>query len=285
MGEHRGTRRTTRPILAAVPLFRRRRDDVVVEPEPVVPVGPAPRGEVAQRLQSVAPDSGRQLADGLLPAIRFAIRREPDVAIDIARSKLGGAPDLPRGTFWPSWTRPDGEKQLLQFFAQVDLAEAAAAAPSELGLPADGLLSFFADFDPENGSVPRPEAVVFYSPANSQFARCSLRMVPVATAQLHPLGTWSWPASSDGAGLKAFEQEHESGLHTQAPEHYHVTARHQLGGHISGADGFVLLQFDSDPTMEVAWGQAGGAGRLVWTMPAADMASRNWSTGRFSLLP
>lgn len=247
--------------------------------------GPIARGEVARRLQEAAPEMGGQLVESILPAVRFAIRREPDVAIDIGRSKLGGAPDLPRGTVWPSWTPPAAEKRLLQFFAQVDLKEVAAALPSDLNLPADGLLSFFADFDPVRETVPGPEAVViFYSPADSLLGRCSLRMLPVETAQLHPIGTWSWLASSDGAALTAFAREQEAALHSRAPEHYHVTARHQLGGHVPGVDGFLLFQFDSDPTLELAWGPGGDPGRLAWTMPPAEVASRNWSAGRLSVV-
>jgi hypothetical protein len=194
---------------------------------------------------------------------------------------------VPRGTFWPSWTPPGSEKRLLQFFGQLDLAEAAAASPADLGLPADGMLSFFADFDPETGTLPGPEAVVvLYSPADAQLSRCGLRIVPVATAQLHPLGTWSWPASAASPAATALDTEYESALHPRAPEHYQVTTRHQLGGHVAGADpdSFVLLQFDSDPTLDVAWGPDGSAARLVWTMPTADAASRNWSAARFSLL-
>src|SRR5205085_8634334 len=127
----------------------------------------------------------------------------------------------------PSWTPPGQDKQYLQFFAQLDLAETAAAAPAALGLPADGMLSFFADFDPQRGVVPGPEAVVvFYSPADALLSRCSLRMTPVATAQLHPVGTWTWPAASDGAGLRGVEQEQESDLRARAPDPYLVTGRH-----------------------------------------------------------
>ncbi len=266
-------------------LFRRRRDDVA-DPTPGLPDVPVTRGDVAQRLQAAAPEIGQEVAGSLLPAVRFAVRREPDVAIDIGRSKFGGAPDLSRGTFWPSWTPPGGEKRLLQFFAQLDLAEATAAAPSDLGVLKDGLLSFFADFDPEIGSVPGPEAVaILHSPADALLIRCGLRIVPVATAQLHPVGTWSWRASRDGARLQALDQEQESELHARAPDPYHVTAHHQLGGHVAGADGFVLLQFDSDPLLEVAWGPGGEPARLVWTMPAAaDVANRNWPAARFSVL-
>jgi len=259
----------------------------VLEPEPQIPVGPASRGEVAQRLLAASPQTGRALADNLLPAVRLAVRREPDAALDVAQSKIGGAPDLPVGTFWPSWTPPGGEKRYLQFFAQVDLAEVAAAAPGDpggLGLPADGLLSFFADFDPEQGDVPGPEAVVVhFSPADAQFTRCGLRLTPVPTAHFHPLGTWTWPG--DSGGTTAVTQEEEAALLARVPERYHVTAHHQMGGHVPGVEGAtLLLQVDSEASLELAWGAGGSRGRLVWTMPAADLASRNWEAARLTLL-
>ncbi|HVL27000.1 MAG TPA: hypothetical protein VM390_02540 [Acidimicrobiales bacterium] len=49
------------------------------------------------------------LAGSLLPAVRFATRKEPDAGMDVGHTKLGGAPDLPRGTAWPSWDAPGGE--------------------------------------------------------------------------------------------------------------------------------------------------------------------------------
>ncbi len=248
---------------------------------PVEPAGPMARREVAERVR-LAPEQ-------LRPVVRYAVRREPDVAIDIGRSKVGGAPDLPRGTLWPSWVPAGGEKRLLQFFAQLDLAEAAAAAPAELGLPACGLLSFFADFDPASGSVPGsvpgPEAVaILYTPAEALLLRLGLRMVPVATAQLHPLGTWYWPSPADGA---AFDREHEAGLRERAPNHYEMTARHQLGGHAGDDDGanLPLLQLDSDPLLELAWGPGGAPARLLWTVPAAGVARHDWAGAGFRVVP
>nr|WP_246345511.1 DUF1963 domain-containing protein [Conexibacter arvalis] len=58
-----------------------------------------------------------------------------------ARSRFGGAPDLPAGAVWPNW-----DAEPLTFLAQIDLAEAHAAGIDPL-LPADGLLLLFSALD------------------------------------------------------------------------------------------------------------------------------------------
>jgi uncharacterized protein YwqG len=267
------------PILSIVALFRRRRDVVVVaEPSPPRPMT---RDEVAQRLLISV--------DSLRPAVRYATRREPDAGIDIAQSKLGGAPDLPRGTRWPMVTT-QGEPRPLQFFAQLDLAEASATAPSPLGLPADGQLSFFADFDSSGRPTADPESpTILYSPSDSQFARCSLRLVPLPTAQLAPVGVWSWSGVKKGADSEAFNQEYEAEVRHRAPERYQFTGRHQLGGHSESEDKFgddevALFQLDSDDTVEIAWGAEGSSSRLVWVLRSADLARSDWGASRLIVL-
>jgi uncharacterized protein YwqG len=58
-------------------------------------------------------------------------------APEIGGSRLGGWPDLPEGTPWPTWRgRP------MAFLAQIDLADVADVQP-QARLPKEGLLSFF----------------------------------------------------------------------------------------------------------------------------------------------
>ncbi|MGH9280050.1 MAG: DUF1963 domain-containing protein, partial [Acidimicrobiales bacterium] len=260
-----------------VAFLRRRRDDVVASPGPA---GPMTRDALAQRLGA--------RGDRLLPAVRYATRRQPDAAIDIGQSKVGGAPDLPQGTSWPLWTTPGGERLPLQFFAQLDLAEAAAAAPGPLGLPETGLLSFFADFDPEG--KPRSDAVtatIRYSPADSLFVRCALRLMPLQTAHLAAIGAWSWPVPPDGDGLDPLALEYDLDLSAQVPERYELTGHHQLFGHnrfgASSDDAVPVLQLDCDGAREFCWEHAGAGGALVWSLPRTDIAAREWAAGRFSL--
>jgi len=58
-------------------------------------------------------------------------------APDLAVSRIGGWPDLPKGTAWPMWQgRP------MSFLAQINLAEVHAVRP-DIRLPGQGLLLFF----------------------------------------------------------------------------------------------------------------------------------------------
>jgi len=64
---------------------------------------------------------------------------ELDAALPVGASKLGGCPDLPAGTPWPS-----RNERPMAFVAQIDLADIAPLADGEL--PPGGLLSFFSLF-------------------------------------------------------------------------------------------------------------------------------------------
>lgn len=82
------------------------------------------------------------VTDDLVALVRPSCRLVPDPSIDSAAagaSRLGGVPDLPPGTEWP--TGPDAP---LSFVAQINLADVAEVMPSS-GLPASGLLAFFYD--------------------------------------------------------------------------------------------------------------------------------------------
>jgi hypothetical protein len=243
------------------------------------------RDDIARRLRAAAPAAAPHPADDLLPAIRYATCREPDAGIDVARSKLGGAPDLAQGAAWPL-TEDAGERRPLQFVAQVDLAEANAAAPGPLGLPTAGLLSFFVDLGVEGGSGGEPRApAIVYTPTDVPIVRRSLRLAPLPTAQLAPIGAWSWPGTAHN-GLAQLAAEYDGDLRVAAPERFEVgAARHQLGGHIGSAPNaglMTLLQVDSDPSIELAWGED-GEGRMVWTLPRDDFAAGRWSAFRVSL--
>lgn len=272
--------------------------------------GPAPRQEVEGRLLAAAPVAGPHLVQTLRPAIRFAVKREPDAAMDICHSKMGGAPDLPQGTRWPMWTSPGGERRPLQFFAQVNLADATAKAPGPLGLPAEGHLSFFADFGVDAGSITGKDgwesggSVVLYSSPGKHFVRCSPRMAPLPPAELMSLGTWTWsPLLPDGVAmpdaesrdLDALHQAREAELRADVPELWFLSGRHQLGGHVrfvrrpqdydvvgASAEWRLVFQHDSEPIVESSWGEGGG-GTLWWAARAADIDAGVWDQGRFTV--
>lgn len=209
------------------------------------------------------------LASSLQPAVRFATRKEPDAGMDLGQSKLGGAPDVPRGTPWPCYEGADGEPHYLQFFGQVDLGTATAAAPGPLGLPSEGLLSFFADH-PGSG-----RSVIFYTPPSEPLVRCGLRIEPVPPAQLRPLPVWTWPSGDDALAATV-----ESRLRPSLPEGWHVRGRHQLGGHgrVATPPGAqLILQIDADDTLEL------DLGLLQWTATTDDVAAGRWEAATFAL--
>jgi uncharacterized protein YwqG len=73
------------------------------------------------------------------PAIRLSIAEEGQTVV----GRLGGLPRLPEGMLWPC--AGDGGPAM-QFLAELDCA-ALAAYESDIGLPAEGTLLFFATWD------------------------------------------------------------------------------------------------------------------------------------------
>jgi uncharacterized protein YwqG len=96
--------------------------------------------------------------------------------LPVGQSKFNGLPDLAVGAEWPRWRGVP-----MAFMAQIDLAEARAAAP-ELALPESGLLSFFVGLDPTcplpsfYGEVneDRDGARVMWTPAGTPLVRLAL---------------------------------------------------------------------------------------------------------------
>src|SRR5215467_8559023 len=70
-------------------------------------------------------------------SIRITAHSSDDAALAIGASKLGGEPDLPVGTEWPT-----GKGQPLSFVAQIRLSDVAPFYPQP-PLPLAGMLWFF----------------------------------------------------------------------------------------------------------------------------------------------
>ena len=110
-------------------------------------------------------------ADRLLalarPALAVASVAAPEKTLAVGASKYGGRPDLPPGTRWPKF-----EDQPLAFLGQFNLAEL-HASPAARDLPATGLLSLFAAYNPEEGSddFPKGSWRLFYFPDAAKLAR------------------------------------------------------------------------------------------------------------------
>jgi len=128
-----------------------------------------------------------------------------------ARSRFGGAPDLPPGSVWPNW-----DAEPLTFVAQIDLAEAAAAG-IDPALPADGLLVVFSALDRSpSGTSPldRESSHVLWVPAERIPDRAPQPIGPCQPAQARELRLSSeyvlprvWSAPVQRLGLDAAEQE------------------------------------------------------------------------------
>jgi hypothetical protein len=73
------------------------------------------------------------------PSLVLATSRKSSSSIPVGATKIGGFPDVPESFEWPYWNRVP-----LTFVAQVNLSE---IAPFQLGLPNEGLLSFFFCFE------------------------------------------------------------------------------------------------------------------------------------------
>jgi uncharacterized protein YwqG len=121
-------------------------------------VSTAARAAVERRIRQALSASDAEAAiDALEPSIRVRAHRSED--LPLGASRIGGAPDVPRGFAWPSWRarrttftatleQVEGEPEEipLAFIAQIRLAD---LAPFEVAsrLPRSGWLLFFFDAD------------------------------------------------------------------------------------------------------------------------------------------
>ena len=100
--------------------------------------------------QAVFERVANDLKSGILEATRLVTERADESVLELGTTKIGGQPDLPVGTLWPTWNDSH-----LSFIAQINLADLEKA--SQTLLPKEGLLSFFYDseqatwgFDPKD---------------------------------------------------------------------------------------------------------------------------------------
>jgi uncharacterized protein YwqG len=204
------------------------------------------REEIAARLTAASPIAGPRIAANLMPAVRLATWPIDEKKLAVGASKYGGGADLPKGMAWPSWTNPQGRRRPMIFFAQIDLAAAAKAAPAALDLPADGLLSFFADYalDGVNGilglySYEQQGVAVIHSHAGTILQRQKSPVKPQPSAALAMIPMWSWShvlphdidlPDGDFDALDAFERTYNDELSKLAGQ-WHIKGQHQLGGY------------------------------------------------------
>ncbi|GCE46378.1 uncharacterized protein YwqG [Thermosporothrix hazakensis] len=240
--------------------------------------------------------------------IRLTSRRVADEAeLPLGASKIGGNPDLPSDTPWPTW---NGHP--LPFLAQIRLADLAPCDPTH-ELPHHGMLAFF--YDPSHNEYPIPPErfrVLSY-PSSAGLYRAtpteepSLCFPPCALTYTSSV-TLPPPESSElaciGLPMEAFfypEQpeklEQAAGAYeeliTYLDHEEHEAPRHQLLGHpyqIQGdllqecvrdtdyqgppTDWRLLFQLDTDATAEMMWGDCGA---IYFYILKRDLAARDFS--------
>ena len=280
------------------------------------------------RLIAASASAGQYMADSLQPAIRLATWPIDEKNLKTGASKYGGSADLPRGMQWPAWTNPQGERRPMIFFVQVDLADAAKAAPAPLGLPDSGLLSFFADYsvDGVEGimglySYEQKGIAVIHSQAGTELQRMKSPVNPQPSAALAMIPMWTW-AHEAQEGMRLSREEYEAldvleqtyeGEILKLAGQWRLDGRHQLGGHANfiqhpveeevvqttngcfDAGNFdhakweaskdqvkdwrLILQIDSDDTLDLMWGDAG---MLYWAARREDAAAGRWDRPAFN---
>src|SRR5689334_14274433 len=105
-----------------------------------------PREDLAARATALGLPHADQIAADAVPGARLV----PGGTDAIGSIRLGGDPDLPPGTKWPTCR---GKKT--SFLAQIPLAELATVEPG--AVPADGTLAVFAGLIPDDDGTTRME--------------------------------------------------------------------------------------------------------------------------------
>ena len=178
-----------------------------------------------------------------------------------ARSYLGGVPELPRGTAWPT---VDGRP--LRFFAQIIAAE----LPADLAVPRDLVLHVFCDLDSGTGTngcilVTRDgDAVEPLSPPSTieVMVRRDVRLQPVLTL----------PRNRFNGDKATIYDELVTAIDDR------VSCIHQLGGHVR----VDAMPPDADPNWRVLLQTDDGySDSIVVWVRAGDAAGGEFSKASF----
>ena len=211
------------------------------------------------------------------------------------RSWLGGAPTLNPATPWP----PHRADSLLDFLAQIDLAEVRAAGGPDW-LPAEGRLLFFYDID-DPGDAPSYWRVIHETgpagpPRTPPAAGRPARVLPKRDIRFVPTASFDLRGVYESLGEEAYEALQERfGGHDRRPSH-------KLGGYADAiqdeemelecaqatgdpsadharavAEWRLLLQIDSDPALDLQWGDSG---MVYFWIPEADARRGDFSRAR-----
>lgn len=201
-----------------------------------------------------------------------------DAHIEVGASKLGGSPDLPADTPWPT----DAERPMV-FVGQINFAEVAGLVEDRGLLPPAGVLSLFVvsdDIGPSNRfHVHFTEAPVALSRAKPPAELADgERFEPVALRPEHELSLPP-PQSAvlGGLGLSASETAaYESIVESDDEPTHRVLGYPSLpdqAHYRDSDDRCLLLQVDSDDTTGMIWGDLG---RLFLWIDRDDLTARRF---------
>lgn len=235
-------------------IFRRRQRPPIAADADQVPGEAAPTDpvqveetELRTTLSALPPHLRESLWAGRRPCVRFATHTAAGTASPTG-SRLGGAGALlPAGTPWPTWRGPTGQgsKRPLTLWAHLDLQQ--TAGHLDLGLPADGFLLVFVDFDHDGVSdgitgLYQDEllgARVIHVPSGQLVtprpSPAGVQALP--SVDLLPLLSVTWPdlggdlTDDEYDAFDDADQALEQLLRRSLPEGWTVAGCHQLGGH------------------------------------------------------
>lgn len=276
------------------PARLRQRDGEILDPE---------RGAMLGRLLEVGFE--RAVAAKVVARCRETIRllAAPAKAVKPGGSRLGGTPDLPPKTAWPTVRGSAAELKRklktgdldevphtkdgagiaipLEFAGQINLSELAALAPSG-PLPAGGLLSFFVQDDVvvgRAGELTKVAAAVLYTPAGAKLRpqapprELARRSHPTCSLKLARL--LQWP-DEDALGdvLTPAERDRLASL----PRDKEPAGRHAMLGYarcryyrgLPRPRDTLLLELASDPAPRFTWGDGSS---IFFCVPTKELAA------------
>lgn len=180
-------------------------------PEGRVPFLPLPRAFTRAEAETIIRSKlAAPTAERVLQKLRPAIRLWPRPLESALASRFGGLPMVPKGWRWPRG-RTSGEP--LCFIAQLNCASLAPLLP-EAGLPAHGLLSFFAEHDDVNGCMPTGDCALYHFTERDQLRaprKPHTLFEPLPACGLSAFVTFELPDNSSGdaktLGLDETESE------------------------------------------------------------------------------
>jgi hypothetical protein len=257
---------------------------------PHLAASPAQWNELLQLLATAGlSDRHQQLAEIVRCGIALRSRELRREDLELGVSRLGGEPDLARGSLWPT-----AEGEPLRFIVQVNLAELAAFDVDKL-LPENGLLSMFADrwgrevrvvhahdlAELERRSAPREEP--------HPIRLCGFDLA--AELQLPPPESEFFNASAFARDEEAAERYWDEiwllWLERRRPGAAGTPGVHQLLGYCNAenqeeqsAGEQVLFGIDSDDRANLQWGDV----HCLWVLQQHEaLAQRRWASLRAAM--